>query len=428
MCIGSIVECAACGALSCCVGASCSLCGKTFTCHSSTATRFVYLFLWVLTCAGTWAASWQAGSWLDFVPQLALCQDDYLCLSTLVIFRLTFALAVFHFFLALLLVKAQPGDARTGFDDGWWIVKLLLWAGFIVGSMFIPEDFFIYYSWIARFGAAIFCFIQLYLLVDWAFQISTTFSSKADAGFDEGKGMWFYILIGCTVAIYLIALVGIILLYVFYAPGSGCGLNVFFITLTLVWILFFSWASISERVKEYNERSGLFQSSVVAAYSVYLLWSALSGIENSPCNPWEPQPNSWSSIVGSVFALISVCYASFYLAGEYGTLVGDKSATPLIRADDPEGSATESNDPGHNRTFFHLSFAFGALYLAMLLSNWSAVSAGTLTPHDSASEAPLTIGFGAVNMWIKIVSGWITMALYTWTLYAPVFFPDRDWS
>lgn len=31
-------------------------------------------------------------------------------------------------------------------------------------------------------------------------------------------------------------------------------------------------------------------------------------------------------------------------------------------------------------------------------------------------------------VWVKIVSSWLCLALYTWTLAAPALFPDRDFS
>lgn len=31
-------------------------------------------------------------------------------------------------------------------------------------------------------------------------------------------------------------------------------------------------------------------------------------------------------------------------------------------------------------------------------------------------------------VWIKIVSSWLCLAIYAWTLAAPAIFPDRDFS
>jgi hypothetical protein len=35
---------------------------------------------------------------------------------------------------------------------------------------------------------------------------------------------------------------------------------------------------------------------------------------------------------------------------------------------------------------------------------------------------------GQVSMWMLIVSQWIAMLLYLWTLVAPKIFPNRDFS
>jgi hypothetical protein len=33
-----------------------------------------------------------------------------------------------------------------------------------------------------------------------------------------------------------------------------------------------------------------------------------------------------------------------------------------------------------------------------------------------------------VSVWLKIVSSWITICLYVWTIIAPIVLPNRDWN
>lgn len=99
------------------------------------------------------------------------------------------------------------------------------------------------------------------------------------------------------------------------------------------------------------------------------------------------------AIVGAVFTLISVCYASFYLSREYDTLVGRSStaATALLAAEaDVEGEELP-NDPGYQRSFFHASFAFGSMYMAMLLTNWviSFVLNQRVQQHSALKSPPM---------------------------------------
>ena len=54
--------------------------------------------------------------------------------------------------------------------------------------------------------------------------------------------------------------------------------------------------------------------------------------------------------------------------------------------------------------------------MAMLLTDWGEGGGATVG------------GGGETSMWVKVISEWFAMALYTWTLVAPRFFPDRDFS
>ena len=67
-----------------------------------------------------------------------------------------------------------------------------------------------------------------------------------------------------------IAIIGA--LYKFWATHPSCGLNIFFITFTLVLALIYTLVSVSPwRV----ETAGLLTSGVVFLYCAWLVWSAL---------------------------------------------------------------------------------------------------------------------------------------------------------
>ena len=71
----------------------------------------------------------------------------------------------------------------------------------------------------------------------------------------------------------------------------------------------------------------------------------------------------------------------------------------------------------YNYSFFHLIFALASMYIAMLMTGW-----GT-----GAEERDL-IDVGWTSVWVKVVAQWATVALYAWTMTAPLLFPDRDFS
>jgi len=75
----------------------------------------------------------------------------------------------------------------------------------------------------------------------------------------------------------------------------------------------------------------------------------------------------------------------------------------------------------YNYSRFHAIFGLGALYIAMLMTDWRTV-------YNPGSEDIAQVDSGEAAVWVKVVSSWLCVGLYIWTLVGPVLFPDRDWS
>lgn len=56
---------------------------------------------------------------------------------------------------------------------------------------------------------------------------------------------------------------------------------------------------------------------------------------------------------------------------------------------------------------------FAILYIMVLLTNWQ-------NPNNQENLPDMW-----PVVWIKIVSAWLAVLLYLWTLVAPILFPDR---
>lgn len=84
--------------------------------------------------------------------------------------------------------------------------------------------------------------------------------------------MGFVLVIGTFIS-YCGAIAVIGAIYKFWAPHPSCGLNIFFITFTLVLALIFTLISVSPwRL----ETAGLLTSGVVFLYCAWICWSALA--------------------------------------------------------------------------------------------------------------------------------------------------------
>ena len=95
------------------------------------------------------------------------------CYGTLAVYRITFAIFLFHSLLGALLYNVQSSsDPRAGLQNGFWGLKLLTWLGFLIGAFFIPNEFFIGWSkWFAMWAAGGFVLVQVVLLIDFAYNV-----------------------------------------------------------------------------------------------------------------------------------------------------------------------------------------------------------------------------------------------------------------
>ena len=64
------------------------------------------------------------------------------------------------------------------------------------------------------------------------------------------------------------------------------------------------------------------------------------------------------------------------------------------------------------------------MYVAMLLTDWNVVRSGAVSANPD-NENDVYIGRSEVAMWVRVVSSWVCMLLYMWSLIAPVLMPDR---
>lgn len=109
-----------------------------------------------------------SGEWTfaecETAADLSSTDDAQACFGTLTVFRMTFALCVFHF---LILVSILPRNncAAIVHDAGWCFKFVLLYVLF--GAMFyVPIEFFWIWGEISRWVSLVFFLLQvLYILV-----------------------------------------------------------------------------------------------------------------------------------------------------------------------------------------------------------------------------------------------------------------------
>ncbi|KMQ93022.1 putative serine incorporator-like isoform 1 protein [Lasius niger] len=311
----------------------------------------------------------------------------------LAVYRICFILSLYFFLMSVIMIRVKSShDPRAPIQNGFWAIKYLLIIGGMIGAFFIPEKSFgSTWMYFGMLGGFLFIIIQLILIVDFA-------HSWADAwvgNFEETESK------GCIV-------------------------------------------SVLPTVQEHQPRSGLLQSSVVTLYVVYLTWSGISNSPDQQCNPGflgifagnDVQNRvtfDKESIIGLIIWFSCVLYSSLRTASKSSkitmsenVLVQDNGADyTTVEGRNPDAESgndakvwdNEEEKVAYNWSFFHLMFALATLYVMMTLTNW-------YKPNSSLD----TLNANAASMWVKIISSWMCLTLYVWSLIAPAVFPNRDFS
>lgn len=109
------------------------------------------------------------------------------------------------------------------------------------------------------------------------------------------------------------------------------------------------------------------------------------------CNPWAVTSDGdhmtsastiTSKALGALICVVAVCYSAFNAASNSGALLGndetpeekkaDEAGTPLVPKLESEAEDT-TETVSYSFSLFHLAFALGAMYVAMLLTSWQVV-------------------------------------------------------
>ncbi|XP_005094123.1 serine incorporator 1 isoform X3 [Aplysia californica] len=401
----------------------------------------------------------------------------------LAVYRVCFAMAMFFLLFCVLMIKVNSSkDPRSKIQNGFWFFKVLIMIGICIGAFFIPGGTFgEVWMVVGMIGAFLFILIQLILLVDFAHGWAESWVEL----YEETEAKCYYIgLFFFTILFYLISIVAIVLFYVYYASGD-CALHKFFVSFNLILIVGMSVVAILPRIQEHQPRSGLLQSSIISAYVIYLTWSAMSNNPDTKCNPnlkdiIDPPTHNittaatvggdangtgtsdgvfdWQSILALAIWLFAVLYSSIRTSSnsQVGKLtlsektilqtdtdtykskrksgssedlmvftVSKGSGIPLPGSSDSEGDAetgqkvwdNEEEAVAYSYSFYHFMLFLAALYVMMTLTNWF-----------KPSSDMTTLNANMASVWVKIVSSWLSILLYVWTLVAPAILSGRDFG
>ena len=133
----------------------------------------------------------------------------------------------------------------------------------------------------------------------------------------------------------------------------------------------------------------------------------------------------WLTLIfGAAFTVASVVYASFSVGtSSIVSSTADKKEEADEKTSIAEDGEEEKIQCDYNYSMFHLAFAFGAMYVGMLLSNWSVLSANFSEDVTVGETNAGWVAFG-----VKLFSVFVATVLYVWVIFAPIILPNRTWD
>lgn len=460
-CVLGLLSSAACSGLACCcTGSAVACCCRgCCSCKNSTSTRIMYAFLLFLGVL-------VAGIFLipDLQPELAKIEG--LCISedpttgewlqrncvhsVNAIYRLFFALAAFFAAMSLIMIDVQSSrDCRAGLQNGFWFFKLAVLIGIAVGAFFLPAQFNIYWMYICITASLVYIVIQLILTIDFAFFVNEYLGDRYE---DTNNKCFFCLLVSITMICYGLAAALTILLFIYYTAADGCSTNKTIVTINICACLFFSCLSITKKVQQTIDQSGLLQSSIMTLYVMFITWTALSNERNKDCNPGivniiqhgtdtekytvnedtnvhlKPE-----NILAIILSSVCVLYSALKNSSESNKIFGSNNnaengggGSGQTDAENGDGQRErgkayddESEETKYSYCFFHFIMCLASMYTTMCLTNWI----------DPTSSPRSDMFYGNTTaFWFKVASSWICILLYIWTLVAPFFCPNRDFN
>ncbi|KAH9625371.1 hypothetical protein KSS87_015200 [Heliosperma pusillum] len=190
------------------------------------------------------------------------------------------------------------------------------------------------------------------------------------------------------------------------------GAGIFLLIQLVSVITFITWLNDCFQTDKTAERCRVYVTIVaIASYFVCIVGIILMYLCEPPgtiCNrrAEASKRTDWLTIISFIVALLTIVFATF------STGI-DSQCFQFLKKE-----TEEEEDVQYGYGFFHLVFATGAMYFAMLLVGWNS--------HHHMKK--WTIDVGWTSTWVRIVNEWLAACVYIWMLVAPVILKNRQVS
>ncbi len=340
-----------------------------------------------------------------------ICDGD--CYRFYSVYRIVGGMAIGFLLLSFSLIGVKDSRSpRALIQDGFWplkfigfagLVVMMFWSGprWLVDAQFIPSCLL----------SGLFLLAQSILLVDISYDLVDWLLERAEEVY-EGFNGYQTLLMAITFGSQLFTFGSSIYIWIMF-PSDRARLTC--LASTFISIIM-SICSVLESVREANPNAGLFQSSVLGSYVMFLQLTAV--ISDPDMRPSGRLSNT-VSILSVVATLLSVAYSAYSTGGSSHKLISSSAGLPTSTKDDVTCTVDSEGEEmtEYNYALYQFVFVCASLYTGLLITSWK---------QPVVIDGAFALIDVKLTFWIKVGTSWIISILYIWSLFAPVVLSHRD--
>lgn len=231
--------------------------------------------------------------------------------GALAVNRVMLGVAIFHGIMALALVGvANSGDPRAKLQNDIWVVKVAVYLGLVAWMFWLDTAYFDNVTILFKFGACLFIFIQLTMLIDGAYNSFDFLVERIEVP------AWKCVTVCSTLCMYGFCLFVFIATVVKHSrEDDGCNEGIWAVMLGFLLMIVVTVLSISPFVRDADNgagaTNGVFQSGMVSAYSFYYVFSAMINHPEERCHLVDINHGSTSvKFLGLVATFVAVLWSA----------------------------------------------------------------------------------------------------------------------